>query len=223
MIMTVDRYVPIAEEIEAYALDHTDPEPPLLARLNRDAHVKLLRPRMIAGHLQGRVLKMFCRMMRPKRLLEIGTYTGYATFCMAEGTDDDAVIHTVEVNDEMEPFFHTYWSQHPGRTKICPHWDDVRRVLPTLGDELFDLVYIDADKRDYCDYYDLVFPHVCPGGLILADNTLWSGKVVDEGAPRADAQTRGILAFNERIKADDRVEKVLLPLRDGLTVIWKRY
>ena len=221
--MTVDRYVPIAEEIEAYALDHTDPEPPLLARLNRDAHVKLLRPRMIAGHLQGRVLKMFCRMMRPKRLLEIGTYTGYATFCMAEGTDDDAVIHTVEVNDEMEPFFHTYWSQHPGRTKICPHWDDVRRVLPTLGDELFDLVYIDADKRDYCDYYDLVFPHVCPGGLILADNTLWSGKVVDEGAPNADAQTRGILAFNERIKADDRVEKVLLPLRDGLTVIWKRY
>lgn len=221
--MTVDRYVPIAEEIEAYALDHTDPEPPLLARLNRDAHVKLLRPRMIAGHLQGRVLKMFCRMMRPKRLLEIGTYTGYATFCMAEGTDDDAVIHTVEVNDEMEPFFHTYWSQHPGRTKICPHWDDVRRVLPTLGDDPFDLVYIDADKRDYCDYYDLVFPHVRPGGLILADNTLWSGKVVDEGAPRADAQTRGILAFNERIKADDRVEKVLLPLRDGLTVIWKRY
>lgn len=221
--MTVDRYVPIAEEIEAYALDHTDPEPPLLARLNRDAHVKLLRPRMIAGHLQGRVLKMFCRMIRPKRLLEIGTYTGYATFCMAEGTDDDAVIHTVEVNDEMEPFFHTYWSQHPGRTKICPYWDDVRRVLPTLGDEPFDLVYIDADKRDYCDYYDLVFPHVRPGGLILADNTLWSGKVVDEGAPRADAQTRGILAFNERIKADDRVEKVLLPLRDGLTVIWKRY
>ena len=223
MIMTVDRYVPIAEEIEAYALDHTDPEPPLLARLNRDAHVKLLRPRMIAGHLQGRVLKMFCRMMRPKRLLEIGTYTGYATFCMAEGTDDDAVIHTVEVNDEMEPFFHTYWSQHPGRTKICPYWDDVRRVLPTLGDEPFDLVYIDADKRDYCDYYDLVFPHVRPGGLILADNTLWSGKVVDGGAPNTDAQTRGILAFNERIKADDRVEKVLLPLRDGLTVIWKRY
>lgn len=221
--MTVDRYVPIAEEIEAYALDHTDPEPPLLARLNRDAHVKLLRPRMIAGHLQGRVLKMFCRMMRPKTLLEIGTYTGYATFCMAEGTDDDAVIHTVEVNDEMEPFFHTYWSQHPDRAKIRPHWDDVRRVLPTLGDELFDLVYIDADKRDYCDYYDLVFPHVRPGGLILADNTLWSGKVVDGGAPNTDAQTRGILAFNERIKADDRVEKVLLPLRDGLTVIWKRY
>lgn len=208
-------------DIESYILDHTDPEPPLLARLNRDAHVKLLRPRMIAGHLQGRVLKMFCRMMRPKRLLEIGTYTGYATFCMAEGTDADAVIHTVEVNDEMEPFFRTYWQEHPDRTKIRPHWGDVRQVLPTLGPEPFDLVYIDADKRDYCAYYDLIFPHVQPGGLILADNTLWSGKVVDD-ATTADTQTRGIVAFNERIKADSRVEKVLLPLRDGLTVIWKK-
>ena len=205
-------------DIESYILDHTDPEPP---RLNRDAHVKLLRPRMIAGHLQGRVLKMFCRMMRPKRLLEIGTYTGYATFCMAEGTDADAVIHTVEVNDEMEPFFRTYWEQCPDRAKIRPHWGDVRQVLPTLGPEPFDLVYIDADKRDYCAYYDLIFPHVQPGGLILADNTLWSGKVADD-ATTADTQTRGIVAFNERIKADSRVEKVLLPLRDGLTVIWKK-
>lgn len=208
-------------DIESYILDHIDPEPPLLARLNRDAHVKLLRPRMIAGHLQGRVLKMFCRMMRPKRLLEIGTYTGYATFCMAEGTDADAVIHTVEVNDEMEPFFRTYWQEHPDRTKIRPHWGDVRQVLPTLGSEPFDWVYIDADKRDYCAYYDLIFPHVQPGGLILADNTLWSGKVTDN-ATTADTQTRGIVAFNERIKADSRVEKVLLPLRDGLTVIWKK-
>lgn len=208
-------------DIESYILDHTDPEPPLLARLNREAHVKLLRPRMIAGHLQGRVLKMFCRMMRPKRLLEIGTYTGYATFCMAEGTDADAVIHTVEVNDEMEPFFRTYWQEHPDRTKIRPHWGDVRQVLPTLGPEPFDWVYIDADKRDYCAYYDLIFSHVQPGGLILADNTLWSGKVTDN-ATTADTQTRGIVAFNERIKADSRVEKVLLPLRDGLTVIWKK-
>ncbi len=220
--MSTDTYVPIAEEIEAYALDHSDAEPPLLARLNRDAHVKLLRPRMIAGHLQGRVLKMFCRMMRPKRLLEIGTYTGYATFCLAEGTEPDAEIHTVEINDEMEPFFHTYWQDHPDRTKIHPHWDDVRKVLPTLGTDPFDLVYIDADKRDYCAYYDLVFPLVRPGGLILADNTLWSGKVVEEDAAHTDTQTRGILEFNELIRNDNRVEKVLLPLRDGLTVIWKK-
>lgn len=220
--MLTDTYVPIAEEIEAYALDHSDAEPPLLARLNRDAHVKLLRPRMIAGHLQGRALKMCCRMMRPKRLLEIGTYTGYATFCLAEGTDPDAEIHTVEINDEMEPFFRTYWQEHPDRMKIHPHWDDIRRVLPQLGPEPFDLVYIDADKRDYCAYYDLVFPLVRPGGLILADNTLWSGKVVKEDATHTDTQTRGIMTFNELIRNDNRVEKVLLPLRDGLTVIWKK-
>lgn len=193
----------------------------MLARLNRDAHVKLLRPRMIAGSLQGRVLKMFCRMLRPKRILEIGTYTGYATFCMAEGIDEDAIIHTVEINDEMEPFFRPYFEQSPDKEKIHPHWGDICEVLPTL-DEIFDMVYIDADKRDYCMYYDLVFPLVRPGGLILADNTLWSGKVVEEKATSSDTQTQGILAFNKKIKADERVEKVILPLRDGLTLIWKK-
>ena len=131
--MLTDTYVPIAEEIEAYALDHSDAEPPLLARLNRDAHVKLLRPRMIAGHLQGRALKMCCRMMRPKRLLEIGTYTGYATFCLAEGTDPDAEIHTVEINDEMEPFFRTYWQEHPDRMKIHPIGTTYGGCFPSLG------------------------------------------------------------------------------------------
>ena len=193
----------------------------MLARLNRDAHVKLLRPRMIAGSLQGRVLKMFCRMLRPKRILEIGTYTGYATFCMAEGIDEDAIIHTVEINDEMEPFFRPYFEQSPDKEKIHPHWGDICEVLPTL-DEIFDMVYIDADKRDYCMYYDLVFPLVRPGGLILADNTLWSGKVVEEKATSSDTQTQGILAFNKKIKADERVDKVILPLRDGLTLIWKK-
>lgn len=193
----------------------------MLARLNRDAHVKLLRPRMIAGPLQGRVLKMFCRMLRPKRILEIGTYTGYATFCMAEGIDEDAVIHTVEINDEMEPFFRSYFEQSPDKEKIRPHWGDIREVLPTL-DDTFDMVYIDADKRDYCMYYDMVFPLVRSGGLILADNTLWSGKVVEEGTTSFDTQTQGILAFNAKIKVDERVEKVILPLRDGLTLIWKK-
>lgn len=176
---------------------------------------------MIAGPLQGRALKMFCRILRPKRILEIGTYTGYATFCMAEGIDEDAVIHTVEINDEMEPFFRPYFEQSPDKKKIHPHWGDICEVLPTL-DEIFDMVYIDADKRDYCMYYDLVFPLVRPGGLILADNTLWSGKVVEEKATSSDTQTQGILAFNKKIKADERVEKVILPLRDGLTLIWKK-
>ncbi|MDR0844861.1 MAG: O-methyltransferase [Tannerella sp.] len=207
------------DAIEAYIQSHIDEESALLAALNRDAHVKLLRPRMIAGHLQGRLLKMFCRMMRPKRILEIGTYTAYATLCMAEGLDGDGQIHTVEVNDEMEPFIRPYLEQSPDRAKIRVHWGDVKEILPSLG-EVFDMVYIDADKRDYCAYYELVFPYIRPGGLILADNTLWSGKVVEETLP-ADQQTKGILDFNEMIKNDLRIEKVILPIRDGLTVIYK--
>ncbi|MDR1523639.1 MAG: O-methyltransferase [Tannerella sp.] len=207
--------------IEDYILEHIDEEGTLLAALNRDAHVKLLHPRMIAGHLQGRVLKMFCRMVRPKRILEIGTYTGYATICMAEGIDDDALVYTVEVNDEMQPFTTSYIEKSPYRDKIRIFWGDIEDLFPSFN-ESFDMVYIDADKRDYCKYYDLVFPHLRPGALILADNTLWSGKVVEACHPPSDRQTQGILAFNEKIKQDNRIEKVILPVRDGLTVIWKK-
>jgi predicted O-methyltransferase YrrM len=208
------------DAVEAYILKHIDGEGELLAALNRDAHVKLLRPRMLAGHLQGRLLKMYCRMIRPQRVLEIGTYTAYATLCMAEGLPDGALIHTVEVNDEMEPFIRPYLEQSPHREKIRVHWGDVANVLPTLG-ETFDMVYIDADKRAYCAYYELIFPYVRPGGFILADNTLWSGKVTEKHTPPADMHTKGIMAFNERIGNDTRVEKVMIPLRDGLTVIYK--
>ncbi|MDR2040901.1 MAG: O-methyltransferase [Tannerella sp.] len=208
------------DAVEAYMLEHIDEEGALLAALNRDAHVKLLRPRMLAGHLQGRLLKMYCRMIRPQRVLEIGTYTAYATLCMAEGLPDGALIHTVEANDEMEPFIRPYLAQSPHREKIRVHWGDVADVLPTLG-EMFDMVYIDADKRAYCAYYELIFPYVCPGGFILADNTLWSGKVTKKHTPPADMHTKGIMEFNERIKNDTRVEKVMIPLRDGLTVIYK--
>ena len=207
--------------IEDYILDHIDKEGSLLAVLNRDAHVKLLYPRMIAGHLQGRILKMFCRMMRPKRILEIGTYTGYATICMAEGIDDDALVYTVEVNDEMQPFTTSYIEKSPHKDKIRIFWGDIKDLFSTF-DESFDMVYIDADKREYGKYYDLVFQHLRPGALILADNTLWSGKVVEAGLPHSDKQTQGILAFNEKIKHDNRVEKVIIPVRDGLTVIWKK-
>jgi caffeoyl-CoA O-methyltransferase len=205
---------------DEYILSHIDEEGALLSALNRDAHVNLLRPRMLSGHLQGRVLKMFCRMLRPRRVLEIGTYTGYATLCMAEGLDDDALIHTVEINDEMEDFILKYLSRSPHKDKVRLHIGDVMDVLPKL-DETFDLVFIDADKRLYSDYYDLVFPKVRQGGLILADNTLWDGKVVEEPHP-SDKQTVGILRFNDKIKNDARVEKVILPLRDGLTMIWKK-
>ncbi|MDR0743130.1 MAG: O-methyltransferase [Tannerella sp.] len=209
------------QTIDEYIFEHIDEEGALLATLNRDAHVKLLYPRMIAGHLQGRMLKMFCRMMRPKRILEIGTYTGYATLCMAEGLDDGALVYTVEINDELQPFTASYIEKSPYKDKIRLFWGDINDLYPTF-DEIFDLVYMDANKRDYCKYYDLVFPRLRPGGLILADNTLWSGKVVEERSAVSDRQTQGILEFNEKIRCDDRVEKVIIPVRDGLTMIWKK-
>lgn len=209
-----------SEAIEEYILSHSDDEGELLAALNRDANVNLLRPRMLSGHLQGRILKMSCRMLAPKRVLEIGTYTAYATLCMAEGMAPDGRIHTIEINDEMEDFINKYLDRSPHKEKITVHFGDALEVIPKLGGE-FDLVFIDADKRLYSEYYDLVFPMVRPGGLILADNTLWDGHVVE--VPRsADKQTLGIMAFNDKIKRDDRVEKVILPLRDGLTMIWKK-
>ena len=166
-------------------------------------------------------LKMFCRMMRPKRILEIGTYTAYATLCLAEGIDEDAVVHTIEINDEMEDFIMKYLDKSPLKSKIKLYFGDAMDIIPQLN-ETFDMVFIDANKRIYSEYYDLVFPMVRPGGLILADNTLWDGKVIEDHVPSADKQTWGILDFNEKIKEDNRVEKIILPLRDGLTMIWKK-
>ncbi|MDR1200423.1 MAG: class I SAM-dependent methyltransferase [Tannerellaceae bacterium] len=208
------------DESEAYILSHIDEEGELLATLYRDAHVNLLRPRMLSGHLQGRILKMICRIFRPKRILEIGTYTAYATLCMAEGIDDDSLIYTIEINDEMEDFIMNYIPRSPFYKKIKLFFGDAMQIIPTF-DETFDMVFIDADKRLYSAYYDLVFPMVRKGGIILADNILWDGKVFETPPPN-DKQTIGILEFNEKIKQDTRIEKVILPLRDGLTVIWKK-
>ena len=210
----------MTKEIESYILSHSDEEGSLLAALNRDANVNLLRPRMLSGHLQGRILKMFCRMLKPKRVLEIGTYTGYATLCMAEALEKDAEIHTLEINDEMEDFIRKYVSQSPDKDKIKLYFGDAMEIIPAM-DEIFDLVFIDADKRLYSDYYDLIFDKLPAGALILADNTLWDGKVL-EPLQSSDKQTAGILAFNDKIKAEERVEKVILPLRDGRTMIWKK-
>jgi predicted O-methyltransferase YrrM len=203
-----------------YILSHIDPEGNLLAGLSRDAHVNLLHPHMIAGHLQGRVLKMLCRLLRPKRILEVGAYTGYATLCMAEGIDNNALIHSIEIDDEMEDFMMKYISLSPDRHKIKVHFGDARKVIPLL-DEMFDMVFIDADKQHYPEYYDLVFPRLRSGGIIVADNILWGGKVLATPPP-ADKQTAGIMQFNEKIRQDARIEKVILPLRDGLASIWKK-
>ena len=210
----------MTDALEEYILTHIDEEGELLAALNRDAHVNLLQPRMLSGHLQGRVLKMICRMLRPRCVLELGTYTAYATLCMAEALEEGAEIHTIEVNDEMEDFIRKYVSRSPYRDRIRLHFGDALELIPAL-DRTFDLVFIDADKRLYSRYYDLVFDKLPSGGIILADNTLWDGKVVTE-PERTDRQTAGIREFNDRIKADPRVEKVILPLRDGLSVIRKK-
>ena len=208
------------EQIEEYILSHIDDESDLLKQLNRDAHVNLLRPRMLSGHLQGKMLKMFCRLIRPRYILEIGTYTAYATLCMAEGADDNAEIHTIEVNDELEDFILKHLHKTKLKDKIHLHIGDAMEIIPRIGCT-FDLVFIDANKRHYIEYYNLIFDRVRPGGLIIADNTLWDGKVLD--TPKSsDKQTIGILEFNDMLAKDDRVEKVILPVRDGLTLIWKK-
>lgn len=208
------------EAIESYILSRIDEESELLKQLNRDAHVNLLKPRMLSGHLQGRMLKMFCRMINPKYILEIGTYTAYATLCLAEGVDDDAEIHTIEVNDELEDFILKHLHKSKLKDKIHLHIGDAMEIIPQI-DRTFDLVFIDANKRHYIEYYNLIFDKVRPGGLIIADNTLWDGHVLETPKP-SDKQTIGIQQFNDMIAKDDRVEKVILPIRDGLTLIWKK-
>jgi Predicted O-methyltransferase len=206
--------------LEEYLLSHIDKEDILLKQLDRDAHVNLLRPRMLSGHLQGSLLKMFCRMIQPQYILEIGTYTAYATLCLASGAQDDAEIHTIEVNDELEDFILKYLHKSKLKDKIHLHIGDAMQIIPTI-DCIFDLVFIDANKRHYNEYYDLIFNKVRPGGLIIADNTLWDGKVLEK-PHHTDKQTIGIQEFNDRIAHDERVEKVILPIRDGLTLIWKK-
>jgi predicted O-methyltransferase YrrM len=208
-----------AVDLDDYIISHIDEESEQLARLYRMAHVKLLRPRMLSGHLQGRILKMLVRMQCPLRILEIGTYTGYATLCLAEGLPEGGEIHTIEIDDEMEAFIREQFEQSALKSQIHLHIGDAMEIIPRL-EGLFDMVFIDADKRQYCDYYDLAFDKVRKGGIILADNTLWSGKVLEE-VHSGDKQTKGILQFNEKIAQDKRIEKVILPLRDGLTIIYK--
>ena len=209
------------EELEDYILKHIDAEGDDLRRLNRETHLYHLRPRMCSGHLQGRMLKMMVRMIRPQHILELGTFTGYSALCLAEGLADDSCrLDTIEIDDELEDFIRAHFDASPLAPRIHLHIGDARDVLPTIEGD-FDLVFIDANKREYCEYYEMVFDRIAPGGFIIADNTLWDGKVVDWGK-KLDAQTEGILRFNDMIAADDRVEKVILPIRDGLTIIYKK-
>jgi len=207
-------------ELAAYTEGHTSPEPALLQRLNRATHTRVLRPRMLSGHYQGRLLALYSRLMKPRRILEIGTYTGYSALCLAEGLTEDGRLITIDNNEELEDLARSFWRDSPYSDRIDFRLGHAPAILPTL-DEVFDLVFIDADKLNNSLYYDLVFDKVRPGGLILADNVLWSGKVV-QNLTKMDKDTQAVLDFNRKVQDDPRVENVLLPVRDGLMMIYKR-
>lgn len=204
-------------DIEEYIKAHSDPEPELLQQLGRDVHLRLLYPRMCSGHVQGRLLKMLTAMVAPRRVLEIGTYAGYSALCIAEALPEGAHLDTVEIDDEMEDFIRARFGRSPHGHKITLHIGDFSSIAPSLKPG-YDLAYMDANKRTYTETFALVRNLVRPGGFILADNTLWDGKVTDT-TRHHDPQTLGIAEFNDTIAADPSLEKVILPLRDGLTLI----
>lgn len=210
-----------AMTIDEYILQHIDPEGDYLHALYRDTHLKLLYPRMASGHLQGRMLKMFVRMIKPSCILEIGTYSGYSALCMAEGLPEGGMIHTFEINDEQEEFTRPWFEGSPYADCIKLYIGDALQLVPQLG-LTFDLAFVDGDKRRYVDYYEMILPRLADGGYIIADNTLWDGHVLEEHPHASDLQTQGIKAFNDLVARDERVEKVILPLRDGLTIIRKK-
>jgi len=210
--------------LEAYISEHSTPENEVLATITHDTHVHVLNPHMLSGHVQGRVLSMMSHMLRPKRILELGTFTGYSALCLAEGLAEGGRLITIEHNDELEETIRRNLSRSPLGERIELVIGDAKEVLShqpsAISHQLFDLVFIDADKREYCAYLDLVYPLVPVGGFILADNTLWDGHIIDPAYDK-DKQTLGLRAFNDKLKEDDRFEQVILPLRDGLTIIRK--
>ena len=206
----------LSEDLERYAEQHSQQEPPLLAALVRETHLRVLQPRMLSGHLQGRLLSVLSKLLAPSYIVEIGTFTGYATLCLAEGLAPLGRLHTIEANEEYEDIQNKYFGQSPYREQIVQHFAPALEVLPTLPDAI-DLVFIDADKKNYLNYLEAVLPKMHVGGVILSDNVLWSGKVV-EPVKDNDKHTQVLMAYNERLATDPRFETVLLPIRDGLTL-----
>jgi predicted O-methyltransferase YrrM len=207
----------ISSEIEQYIEQHSSPEEAVLKELNRETYVKVQMPNMLSGHLQGQFLEMLSRMLHPKRILEIGTFTGYSGMCLANGLPDDGLLYTIDINEELQPMVEKYINKAGFSKKVKQLIGDARQIIPTL-DEPFDLVFIDADKINYSTYYDLVFDKVRTGGYIIADNVLWSGKVLAE---KKDKDTTAIDEYNKKVAADTRVENYILPLRDGLNIARK--
>ena len=209
----------ISEELSAYIEKHTTPESPLLDNLNRETHLKVLVPRMLSGHLQGRVLSMLSHMIKPKRVLEIGTYTGYSALCLAEGLSENGHIDTIDINEELKPILKKYWSRSNYEKQITLHIGNAVDILPELN-KIYDLVFIDADKENYTTYYNIIIDKLPIGGFMIADNVLWSGNVLQH-ADEMKENTKGIVEFNDLVQKDQRVENVLMPIRDGLMVLRK--
>jgi predicted O-methyltransferase YrrM len=209
----------ISDELKSYLESSCEPESDLLKQIDRETHLKVSMPRMLSGHFQGRVLSMLSKMICPQRILEIGTFTGYATLCLAEGLSNDGILYTVDINAELEDMVRANFDKSELGTKIHYHIGDAVEIIPKL-DELFDLVFIDADKKNNETYYNLSIDKLRSGGLIIVDNVLWSGKVIAE--KKTDSSTILISNFNEMVSSDQRVEKLILPVRDGLYIIRKK-
>ncbi|MDX1314721.1 MAG: O-methyltransferase [Eudoraea sp.] len=206
----------LSEDLENYISQHSETEPELLRALARETHLKVIQPRMITGHYQGRVLSMLSKLIRPQNILEIGTYTGYSALCLAEGLHPEGQLHTIEINEELEDMQRRYFEKSPYGSRIITHIGNALQIVPQLDME-FDLVFIDAGKTDYDAHFENAIKKVRPGGVILSDNVLWSGKVVDTASP-SDKATIALQAYNKKLMEDPRVETVILPVRDGLTL-----
>lgn len=210
------------DNLDDYIRSHIDPEGDYLHRLYRDTQLRLSYGQMACGHIQGRLLKMFTRMVQPRLVVELGTFSGYSALCIAEGLEDGAVLHTFEIYDEQEDFTRPWIEGSAYADKIQLHIGDALQLIPQMDLKDIDLAFVDADKRHYVEFYEMLLPRVRKGGIIIADNTLWYGHVVEEHTRESDLQTLGIKAFNDLLANDDRVEKVIVPVRDGLTIIRKK-
>ncbi|MEO6852186.1 MAG: O-methyltransferase [Mucilaginibacter sp.] len=209
----------LPHDLQLYLEDHCDAEPPELQKINRETYLKVLQPHMLSGHYQGRMLSMLSKLMQPRRILEIGTFTGYSTICLAEGLDDDGIIHTIELNSEMEEMLNQHFKSTNVDKKVKLHIGHAAQIIVEIEEKNFDLVFIDADKRNNLLYFQLVFDKVRTGGLIIIDNVLWKGKVYGS---ESDSDTRLIRELNDHIAGDTRVEKLILPVRDGVMLIRKK-
>jgi predicted O-methyltransferase YrrM len=210
----------LPELLEKYVEEHTSNESEILKKLNRETHAKVLMPQMLSGHLQGSFLKMLSHMVKPKQILEIGTFTGYSSICLAEGLEKNGMLHTIDINEELSDMVHRYIKTSGKEKNIKTYIGNALDIIPTIN-ETFDMVFIDADKKNYKNYYKLVFDKVRKGGFIMADNVLWSGKVVTEKKETTDEETCGIMEYNDMVVKDDRVENVMVPIRDGLLITRK--